>query len=361
MPFPRSFTSWPLGLAASRRLAPALFAAMLGAALSPQTFAADITVASPLNGTDISSPVWIRAHNIGCSGLAPTAFGYSVDNAAGLVLGITPYDIDVTTQALPGGSHIVHFKSWTSAGVCPVVNSTFTVGGSTVNPPSSGGSIPSNAISSGNLDGYGNWDAVHDGGTSGGSKGSSVYPATTPVYDDARKFYMTYYDHGGERWSLNFGHGSTSTYFVLDTYVYLVDPLQVENLELDINQVMPNGETVILGTQCSGVTGTWESAYTSGRYDHWLSSNIHCNPREWSANQWHHIQIAMHRDNNGVVTHDWVNLDGTHSVFSGAVRESAHFLGWGAGDLVANFQIEGENSSSGSVTSYIHEMTVLRW
>lgn len=45
------------------------------------------------------------------------------------------------------------------------------------------------------------------------------------------------------------------------------------NLELDINQVMANGETVIIGTQCSGVTGTWESAYTSGKYDHWWSSS----------------------------------------------------------------------------------------
>ena len=36
-----------------------------------------------------------------------------------------------------------------------------------------------------------------------------------------------------------------------------------------------------------------------------------CDPRE-DPNVWHHIQIGMHRDANGVVTHDWVNFDGTH-------------------------------------------------
>jgi len=30
----------------------------------------------------------------------------------------------------------------------------------------------------------------------------------------------------------------------------------------------------------------------------------------------HHIQIGYHRDNSGNVTHDWVNFDSTHSVFS---------------------------------------------
>ena len=36
-----------------------------------------------------------------------------------------------------------------------------------------------------------------------------------------------------------------------------------------------------------------------------------CDPRE-DSNVSHHIQIGMHRDANGVVTHDWVKFDGTH-------------------------------------------------
>jgi hypothetical protein len=69
----------------------------------------------------------------------------------------------------------------------------------------------------------------------------------------------------------------------------------------------------------------------------------------------------MHRDDKGVVTHDWVNLDGAHNVFTSAPRVAAQALGWGPGDLVVNYQIEGENAGIGSIKSYIHKMTVYRW
>jgi hypothetical protein len=353
---------WQLRLAATRGLALFILIALGGAVLCRPAWASDITVASPLNGSRVSSPVLIRAHNVGCEGVPPSAFGYSIDNATALVRGETAYDIDVTKQAIAAGTHIVHFKSWTSRGACPVVNTQFTVGAGSPPPPSSSPSysIPANAVSSGDLDGKGPWGQTHDGGTPGSSRGSSVYPATTPLYDDARKFYMTYSDRGGERWNLSVGKSATATHFVLDTYVFFPNPSEVLNLELDINQVMANGETVILGTQCSGVTGTWESGYTSGKYDHWWSSSIKCNPAKWTANAWHHVQIGMHRDSNGVVTHDWVNLDGTQHAW-GYTHESAHFLGWAPGVIDVQYQIEGSSKGSGSVTSYIHKLTIYRW
>jgi hypothetical protein len=346
--------------------------ALAGLVVSSAALAANITVASPVNGTTVTSPVWVRAHNVGCNGLAPTAFGYSIDNATSLSLGVTAYDVDVTNSSIPAGTHTIHYKAWTSAGVCPVVNTTFVVSGTASSATSSSSTstssssasttgAPATAITSADLDGASNWIAVHDGGTPGTSQGSSVYPATTPLYDDAREFYMTYSAKGGERWSLSFGKDANATHFILDTYVYLTDPSQVQNLELDMNQVMPNGQTVIFGTQCSSVTGTWETAYTDGSLDHWLSTNVKCNPRTWTANQWHHIQIAMHRDSNGVVTHDYVNLDNSQQVFSGTARGAAQSLGWAGGTLLVNYQIEGDNSGSGSVTSYIHKMTVVRW
>lgn len=354
-----------LDVVPARILSKALRVILGGMLLCSSVLASNITVASPVNGTSISSPVWIRAHNIGCNGVPPSAFGYSIDNASVISMGVSPYDVDVTSRSIAAGAHTVYFKSWTANGACPVASTSFTVGGSSSpgNPASSAppAGAPPSALSSADLDGAGPWDAIHDGGTPGGSRGSSVYPARTPLYDDAREFYMTYYGHGGERWSLNFARDAAATHFILDTYIYLADPSQVQNLELDLNQVMPDGRTVILGTQCSSVTGTWESAYTSGRLDHWLSSNIKCNPRSWSANQWHHVQIAMHRDANGVVTHDWVNLDGAHDVFVGAVHGAAQSLGWAPGALVVNYQIEGESAASGSVTSFIHKMTVIRW
>jgi hypothetical protein len=339
--------------------------AALAVAICTPALASDITVASPASGAHLTSPVWIRAHNIGCESVPPTAFGYSIDNSSTLVRGESAYDIDVTGVALPAGTHTIHFKSWTARGICPVVNTQFTVGSSSTppsTPPSSPSySIPANAVSSGDLDGKSGWSQIHDGGTPGTSRGSSVYPAKTPVYDDAREFYMTYTDRAGERWSIQAGGGAAAdTHFVLDTYVYLPNPSAVLNLELDINQVTANGETVILGTQCSGVTGSWEAAYTSGKYDHWWSSSIKCDPRTWSANTWHHIQIAVHRDSSGNVTHDWVILDGVSHAWN-YTQQSAHFLGWEPGVFNMQYQIEGNNTTSGSATSYIHKLTIYRW
>jgi hypothetical protein len=363
-----------LGRKSGRSAAFLFLTALSGLALSQPAFAANITVASPVNGTTVPSPVWIRAHNIGCDGLTPTAFGFSIDSSSTLTKGVTVNDIDVTT-GMAAGSHTIHFKSWTSNGVCPVVSTTFKVAGGSTSGSSGGNTsgggssssgsavyaLPSYAVPSADLDSSGGWSAEHDSGTPGSSKGSMVYPASTPSYDDAREFYMTYSNHGGERWHLSFGNNGSSMNFVLDTYVYMVNPSQVQNLEIDLNQVMSNGETVIYGTQCSSISKTWEYAYISGSSPHWKSSNIGCNPLTWSAKTWHHIQVGFHRNSSGVVTHDWVNFDGTHSVFKSATGAGALKLGWAKGDLLVNYQIDGESKGSGSVTSYIHKMTIYHW
>ena len=115
--------------------------ALLGLGSVPSTFAADITVASPVNGTTVPSPVWVRAHNVGCNGLTPTSFVYSVDNSATLVNGVTLNDID-TTAAMSAGTHTIHYKSWVSSGECPTVSTTFTVSGGSTSSGSSGSTTP---------------------------------------------------------------------------------------------------------------------------------------------------------------------------------------------------------------------------
>jgi hypothetical protein len=347
-----------------KRLALAVLAIISGLMLSKPALAANITVASPVNGTTVSSPIWVRAHNVGCDGLTPTAFGYSIDNSGTLYAGVTHNDVDATKVGIASGTHTIHFKSWTSKGICPVVSTTFKVAGSSTSAAvtSTAGavtSIPASAIGSANLDGKG-WAFEQDAGVPGSARGSTVYPASTPSYDDARKFYMTYSKHGGVRWHVSFAKDASATHFVYDTYVYMVDPAQVANLELDMNQVMSNGKTVIFGTQCSSYTKTWEYTYVSGGA-HWKSSNIACNPKNWAANTWHHVQIASHRNSNGDVTYDWVNVDGTHSVFKNATGYSAESLGWAKGDLLINFQMDGANAGSGSITAFIHKMTIFRW
>lgn len=347
---------------AQRRLLLSAFA-LLSAAISVQAaFASNITVASPVSGTTTQSPLLVKAHNVGCSGLAPTAFAFSIDNSSSITWGATAYDIDVTNTSIATGTHTIHFKAWTTAGICPVVDSTVNVASSSGGSSSGGSSsIPSNAVSSGDLDATTNWTYQHDTGTPGSSRGSTLFPATTPLYDDAREFYMTYSGRGGERWHNSFARDSASTHFALDTYVYVANPDQLANLELDLNQVMADGRTVIFGTQCSTYSRTWEWTYFNSSGPHWHASNVPCDTRKWAANTWHHIQVGFHRDSNGYVTHDWVNFDGTHSTFSSAAGGSAKALGWAKGSLVMNIQLDGFNTSSGSVTTYFHKTTFYRW
>jgi Bacterial Ig-like domain (group 2) len=221
------------------------------------------------------------------------------------------------------------------------------------------------ATSSPDLDGAFNWHAIHDSATPGESRGSSLYPATAPPYDDARKFYVTYSGRGGERFSISFGSSTTATHFVYDTSVYIVDTSQLENLEMDINQVMSDGRTVIFATQCAGTSRTWE--YTtdvsadSAPHTKWHPSNIPCNPKEWAPNFWHHVQIASSRDISGKVTYEWVSLDGKTSNFVDASGPSAENLGWSIGDLVLNFQLDGADTSSESITAYVKNLTIYRW
>lgn len=350
-----------------RRVILSTLAVLSGLAAAQTAFASNITVGSPVNGTTNQSPLLIRAHNVGCNGLTPTAFGFSVDGSATVTMGATPNDIDVTNFAIANGTHTIHFKGWTSAGACPVVDSTFKVGGSSPanaatssTSASSSSSIPSNAIASSDLDPMSGWAYTHDTGTPGSSHGSTAYPAKTPVYDNAREFYMTYSSRGGERWHISFAKDPNPTHFVLDTYVYVVNPRQMANLELDMYQVMSNGKSVIFGTQCSVYSHSWEWAHVGSGGPHWHSSNVYCDPTSWAANTWHHIQIGYHRDSSGYVTHDWVAFDNNKSNFSGASGAAASSLGWATGDLVMNVQMDGY-TSSGSLTSYFHKTVFYRW
>lgn len=193
-------------------------------------------------------------------------------------------------------------------------------------------------------------------------QGSTTYPVAGMSGDNAaRQFYMTYSAHGGEIYHLSFARDTTSTHFVYDTYVYVVDPLQLANLEMDMNAVTADGRTIILATQCSTYSKTWEyTLYSSGAF-RWHPSNIPCDPMKWTANKWHHIQIASHRDNSGNATYDWVGVDGQYSNFVGASGPDSANLGWAIGSLLINFQIDGASKLSGSNTLYTDKFIVWRW
>ncbi len=279
----------------------------------------------------------------------------------------------VTVSGTDGSAYTLQASGGTQA-VKPTTTTTYTatatgVGGKasatttiTVVPAAVHG-IPVEAISSGVLDGSSRWLWNYDPGTPGSAVGSSSYPISGLSLDNmAREFSAAYSQHGGEIYHLSFARDTTATHFIYDTNLYMVDPTQIANVEMDMNQVMADGRTVIFGTQCSSYSKTWEfTTRSSNGRDQWNASNLPCNPKTWPANTWHHVQIASHRDDNGIVTYDWVSVDGTYSDFQNATGDSASDLGWGAGSLLLNFQLDGASTGSGMMTAYMNKLIIYRW
>lgn len=226
--------------------------------------------------------------------------------------------------------------------------------------------VPSNATVYANLDDGTNWQWNHDPGTPGTSTGYFTTVSSPSLDGAAAQFSVYYSNYGGELYHLLFGNNTSATYFVYDTWVYLTDPSQVQNLELDTNQVLANGETIISATQCSSISGTWEYTYVAGGSmygaPHWQPSNISCNPQNWAANKWHHIQIQTHRSDPDTVIHDWVKVDNQpQKAFKNAAAPSGLYLGWTIGALVLNFQVDGASANSGSIIGYFDKMQVSSW
>jgi hypothetical protein len=130
-------------------------------------------------------------------------------------------------------------------------------------------------------------------------------------------------------------------------------------VELDMNQVISNGKTVIFAFQCSGNAGAWEYSTISGNSPHWHSTGISCSPKKWSAKTWHHVQIGSHRNSSGDVTYDWVNLDGSYHQVN-KTGNGAIELHWAAGDLNLNFQLDGA-TSRGTMQVYTDELRIHYW
>jgi hypothetical protein len=180
---------------------------------------------------------------------------------------------------------------------------------------------------------------------------------------NAREFATNFLNSGDERYFVAFGDDTVSNNFLYDGWVYLASPTSdISNLEMDMNQVMANGQTVIFGFQCDGYSGTWDYTANEGTpekpSDHWLHSNAACNLSNWTPNTWHHVQISYSRDNAGNVTYQAVWLDGVEQQLNVTVP-SAFALGW-APSLLTNIEVDGLGSS-GSSTVYLDNLTVYRW
>jgi hypothetical protein len=328
---------------------------------------ADVTITSPTNGQTVASPFTLSASAPSCSSQPVRSIGYSIDNSHDTtVIRGTTLDVRVASSI---GKHKVHVKAWAVDGsvcVAAVAVSVSEIASSALAPPvhqTASAPVPADAIAANHLERLDGWFAAHDSSGDGNSGGEMSMVASPSRSGSARQFVTTYSDSGDERYSVFFGKESDSTHFLYDGWVYLDDSAsQIANLELDVNQTMQNGQTVIFGIQCDGYANRWDYTENLGTPEqprgNWTRTNAACNPRKWSRNQWHHIQFTYSRDDAGQVTYGSIYLDGTESPINATVL-GAHALGWRP-NLSTNFQVDGRGNG-GTITAYLDDLTIYRW
>lgn len=224
--------------------------------------------------------------------------------------------------------------------------------------------IPGGALAVNQIQDLTNWEETFDTATGSGSANGQMSLQESPsLSGSSREFVTTYTNSGGERYWTTFGDDTAATNFVYDGWIYVANPPNgIANIEMDTDQVMSNGDTVIYGFQCDGYSGTWDYAKNAGTpqnyQDQWVHSKASCNPRKWTTNTWHHVQIQYSRDDYGNVTYKAVWFDGVKQSLNATVP-SAFSLGWSS-TLLTNFQVDGLGAS-GSSTIYLDELTIYRW
>jgi hypothetical protein len=207
------------------------------------------------------------------------------------------------------------------------------------------------------------WTLANDPGNGGSSSGKMSLVGSPSRSGATRQTVTSYKNAGGERYWVSFGDDTSSTNFVYDGWVYLPSSAtNLANLEMDMNSVMPNGQTVIYGFECDGYNNKWDYTENKGTpakpVDTWVQSKAACKMSSWSRNTWHHVQVEYSRNDSGAVTYQAVWLDGVKSTI-GATVKSAFALGWQP-TLLTNLQVDGKGSS-GSITVYLDDLTISRW
>jgi hypothetical protein len=282
--------------------------------------------------------------------------GYSIDDSTNTTI-ISGTSINAAVSS-PNGTHTLHVKSWGNQGASCVTDVRIVVRASPA------GTVPGNAKAVKDIQKLAGWQHVDDAATGNGvSTGAMSVVGSPSLSGKARKFVTNYSNSAGQRYYLSFGSDLSPKNFLYDTWIYVASPSgDIANLEFDMNQVIWNGDTVIYGVQCDGYTNTWDYTANLGSPknfdDAWIHSPAYCNPREWSTNTWHHVQMSYSRDSAGNVTYQSVWLDGVQQDIYATVP-SAFTLGWGPA-LLTNFQVDGLGGY-GSATVYLDNLTVYRW
>ncbi len=318
---------------------------------------ASVTISSPTKGSLVVSPFGLNAAATPCWSQPIVGMTYWLDNSSRRTTVGTGAVLSVQVSASTG-SHTVHVSALTRFGSCASASVSIKV------VPSPLASVPTSAIVVKSIQAMPNWIEADDLASGNGTATGTMQLVSSPsLSGHARSFVTEYTNSEGERYSVVFDQDPAATHFLYDAWIWVADPsADIANLEFDMNQVMSDGNTVIFGVQCDGYSGTWDVTANAGTpesfNDQWVHSTAPCNPRTWTTNTWHHVQMTYSRNSDGNVTYQAVYLDGVERELD-TTLPSSFTLGW-ASVLLTNFQVDGLGGY-GSVTAYIDNLTVYRW
>lgn len=322
---------------------------------------AGVTVSNPVGSSEVTSPFHLSASAFTCSSQSVAAMGYSFDSSADTTI-IRDTSIEASVGS-SSGTHTLHVKAWGDKGSSCVTDVVVNVREGATS--AAGESIvPSYAVRVSSIQALSNWEKEHDTGGQGSSSGAMQVVSSPSLHGSARQFVTQFSNGGDERYSVAYADDTDSHSFFYDAWVYLTSSSNnIGNIEMDTNQVMPDGKTVILGVQCDGYSGKWSYTVNKGSASHpqptWISkSGTSCNPRSWSTYTWHHVQAYYSRDDSGWITYHSVWLDGKETSLNETVY-GAFDLGWDA-RINTQFQVDGVGSS-GHSTVYLDNLTISRW
>jgi hypothetical protein len=319
----------------------------------------NITVPSRAAATPVFSPApgsYIGKQTVTLSTSTPGTTIYYTTNGSAPSAASAQYTGPITVTSSEAIEAIAAGQGYTTSGMAR--------GDYVISAPPSGPQIPSNATSVKQIQTLTNWQLDHDPATPGTTVGSMSLVGDPSMSGETLEFNTAFTNWGGELYSVSYAKDPNPTNFVYDAEVWIEEGSVIGNLEMDNNQVIGNGDTVIYAFQCAGDSGFWEYTENAGTPQapvvKWVKSNQPCDPEKWTPNAWHHVQISTSRDSVGNVTYNAVWLDGVEAPINETVP-SAFSLGWAAGDLMANFQVDGKGSGSGSSTLYLDQFTMYRW
>ena len=218
---------------------------------------AGVNVYSPAPpSADVSSPFTLSASAVTCSSQSVVSMGYSFDSSANSAV----YSGQSINKSISSstGTHTLHVKACGPNGAACVTSVAITVKAALTGPEAL---VPAAAKVVSHIQALSGWAKQHDTGGPGSSSGSTSIVSSPALYGSTRAFVTSFSNSGDERYSIAFDDNINAKNFLYDTWVYLTSSSsKIANLEFDLNQVMPDGKTVLMGVQCDGYSGLW--AYT---------------------------------------------------------------------------------------------------